>query len=92
MIEFGIMHKINLRFLRQTLLDLLMCGNEEECMGVFKRVGHSEKLKGFRGRLRLFIQHLLLRNLDDSISDKQRLELKERADFIVKNFLSDDRC
>ena len=85
------MDKMNLRFLRQTLLGLLMYANEEECMAVFKRVGHSEKLKGFRERLRLFIHHLLLRNLDDSISDKQRHELKRRADFIVQNVLGKDR-
>ncbi|XP_031353457.1 nucleolar MIF4G domain-containing protein 1 isoform X1 [Photinus pyralis] len=87
-VQFSELDKITLRFIRQILIGVLLCEEEDTCKDVFRNVAQSEKLKLFRESLKLFIQHFLVRNLkSDSIPEKQKSLLRDRAG-IVNGILS----
>ncbi|KAJ8969084.1 hypothetical protein NQ317_016329 [Molorchus minor] len=58
-VQFSELDKITLRFMRQTLLGILLHKETEDCLSVFEKVAQSDKLKMFRESLRLFIHHFL---------------------------------
>ncbi|KAF5287461.1 hypothetical protein FQA39_LY04089 [Lamprigera yunnana] len=83
-VHFTELDNISLRFIRQILIGILLHDDEETSIGVFRNVAQSERLKVFRERLKLFIQHFLVKNLEiDSVTDKQKQLLNDRAKIVI---------
>jgi len=84
-IEFAEMNKVNVRFLKQVLVGLLLGGSKEEVVATFQAVSASPALSQFREQLRLFLHHFLLRpgaKLDAKVDRDllgQRVEVAEAA-------------
>ncbi|KAJ8953596.1 hypothetical protein NQ318_003020 [Aromia moschata] len=88
-VQFGELDKVNLRFMRQILLGVLLHEEADACLSVFDKVAQSDKLKLFRESLRLFIHHFLLKNLkSESVPEEQRDLLETRAKMVEKALLS----
>ncbi|XP_045477972.1 pre-mRNA-splicing factor CWC22-like [Harmonia axyridis] len=66
-IEFTQIDNTTTRFLRQIFLGILNHNNTEACLGVFKNVAQSDKLKMFRESLRLFLQIFVRKNFNISL-------------------------
>ncbi|KAF5270160.1 hypothetical protein FQR65_LT05640 [Abscondita terminalis] len=91
-VQFSELDKISLRFIRQILIGILLCDDEDACKGVFTNVAQSEKLKLFRESLKLFIQHFLVKNLkSDAIPDNKKSLLIDRANVINGILSSNDK-
>ncbi|KAK4873571.1 hypothetical protein RN001_012931 [Aquatica leii] len=87
-VQFSELDKLSLRFIRQILIGILLCKDEDVCKGVFTNVARSDKLKLFKESLKLFISHFLVSNLrSGAIPDDQKSLLDERAK-LVNNILS----
>lgn len=90
--QFSELDKVTLRFMRQTLLGILLHDDDEACSGVFEKISQSEKLKTFRDSLRLFIHHFLLKNLSSDGEKGEKVELlQERAKTVDKILTSYDK-
>lgn len=87
-IQFSELDKVTLRFMRQTLLGILLHDDVEACTGVFERIVQSDKLKMFKDSLRLFIHHFLLKNLKSNVVDESKRNLLEERAKMVDKLLS----
>lgn len=84
-VQFSELDKVTLRFMRQTLLGILLHDDLDACTNVFEKIAQSDKLKMFRDSLRLFVHHFLLKNLkSNTIENDKRSLLEERAHIVNK--------
>ncbi|GAB6030463.1 hypothetical protein CHUAL_007329 [Chamberlinius hualienensis] len=76
-IEYSDINKPTVRFLRQTLLKLLLHEPQREMEEIFSRVACQPKLHMFREGIRLFMRHFMLKNKTKLSSNaNQNLETK----------------
>lgn len=86
-VQFSELDKLSLRFIRQILIGILLCEDQNACQAVFINVAQSEKLKMFRESLKLFIQHFLVRNLKLSTISVDEKELLNERSKLIDNIL-----
>lgn len=93
-VEFAELSKPTLRLMRQILLGVLLHKDSQKTLEVFQRVAISPKLHLFRESLRLFISHFLVKTSsanEDTLSEKQKTLLKERAAAVDRILQSDSK-
>ncbi|XP_054007789.1 nucleolar MIF4G domain-containing protein 1 homolog [Hylaeus anthracinus] len=89
-IEFTELDKQTMKFVRQTILGILLHKNEQACLDVFNKISVSPQLQTFRESLRLFINCFLIKNIDSTgMMDDKEIMLKRRAELIDKILISE---
>ncbi|KAK2586775.1 hypothetical protein KPH14_011802 [Odynerus spinipes] len=88
-LNFAELDKQIMKLVRQIMISILLCKNEEECLQVFEKISLSPKLQTFRESLRLFISHFLIRNIEScKVMEAESALIKQRAQQVDKILLT----
>ncbi|XP_046821274.1 nucleolar MIF4G domain-containing protein 1 homolog [Vespa crabro] len=91
-LNFAELNKQTMKLVRQIMIGIFLCKNEEDCLQVFERISLSPLLQTFRESLRLFINHFLIRNIEScKVMELEGALIKQRA-YQVEKLLLNREC
>ncbi|KAF7405628.1 hypothetical protein HZH68_004997 [Vespula germanica] len=91
-LNFAELDKQTMKLVRQIMIGIFLCKNEEDCLQVFERISSTSLLQTFRESLRLFINHFLIRNIEScKVMEVEGALIKQRA-YQVDKLLLNREC